>query len=179
MFPTLHTKSLATSFVYRCFMSSPDYWPAFFAQMQLLHSCLEETVLGLFSCNTFFFIVFRVGTFNFSLKDVLFGTWRFLSLVEWKIAHHHNTRRNITARVSEMPCHSPYVLLHGEAMGFHIVLVVSNIAHLHWMPQQNLDVVAKLSTHFKRCRTFTETEVVEWLKTSKEYTVRIEGTVEV
>lgn len=53
MFPSLHTKILASPFVYRCFMSSPDYQPALFTQMQLLHSCLEETALGLFSFSAF------------------------------------------------------------------------------------------------------------------------------
>lgn len=52
-------------------------------------------------------------------ESVLFGTWRFLCLVEWKIAYHHNTLRDITAAHSEMPCRSPSVLPECEAMGFY------------------------------------------------------------
>lgn len=126
-----------------------------------------------------FFIVSRVGTFNFSLKDVLFGTWWFLSLVEWNIAHHHNTRGNITARDSEMSCHSPYVLLQCEAMGFLYCPSCQQHCTLTMGATTESWCCRKAFTHFKRCRAFIKTEVVEWLKTSKEDTVRMEGMLEV
>lgn len=56
-------------------------------------------------------------------RRVLFSVLWVLCLMEWKIAGHHNTSRNITATQSEMPCRSPSVLPQCEVMGFLLSLL--------------------------------------------------------
>lgn len=61
---------------------------------------------------------FKNGPWTSACESVLFvGCW-VSCLVEWKITRHHSTERNITARYSEIPCHSPFVLPRREARGF-------------------------------------------------------------
>lgn len=78
-------------------------------------------------------------------ERVLFGTWWFLCLVEWKTAHHHNTLRNITAGESKMPCRSPSVLAQCEAMGFFYCTCCEQHSALTIGATTGVDVFTKLS----------------------------------
>ena len=175
MFPSLHTKILASPLVYRCFMSSPDYWPAFYAQMQLLHSFLEETALGLFT------LFYCISSRDLQLLTKGCIVWYMAVFepcgVENSTPSQHSGKyysqrlrdvMSLSIRSASMWGHG---FLYCPSCQQHCALTMGATTE-SWCCH-------KAFTHFKRCRAFMKTEVVEWLKTSKECTVRMEGTLEV
>lgn len=126
--------------------------PSFWERLQVFTAVEKKKIyLRLF----FFFQCFCSGFYCYLKKglstshweNVLFGIQWFLCLLEWKITHHHNTEKYYCQRFWDAVSLS----IRSASMwslGFFIVLVVGNIVHLQWAPQQNLlsHVVTELSS---------------------------------